>query len=151
MFASPIPGKVNLLEYWSDHQYAKTDQPLMIITPLQKSKAQVVKVRLPIRGAGKVKNGQKVWLSLHDYPEQEYGKIEGEIIHISELTTSDANTSEESPQYVIDVKLSNSLHTYRGKTLHFKPEMLGEASIITEPYSLLDRIVNPLLKITKGT
>ncbi|MDX2303681.1 MAG: HlyD family efflux transporter periplasmic adaptor subunit [Microscillaceae bacterium] len=143
VLSCPLEGKVSLLQYWSDNQYISGEQEVMSIVPATKS--QIVKVYLPIQGAGKAKAGQKVWLSLYDYPEAEFGKLEGSIIKVSPLAQKDA--AKEETQYVLDVRLIHQLRTDRGKTLTFKPEMEGEASIITQPYSLLERIVNPLRKL----
>ena len=148
VISSPVSGKVNLLTYWADHQYIRPDQEVMTIT--QTTRVQTVKVYLPIQGAGKVKTGQKVWLSLYDYPDEEFGKVKGEIVHMSTLSQEINKQSEAGSQYILDVKLTQALETDRGKTLQFKPEMQGEANIITKPYSLLARIMNPIVASISG-
>jgi multidrug efflux pump subunit AcrA (membrane-fusion protein) len=140
---SPTKGKVNLLSYWADNQYITGEQAVVSIIP--KAQTQAVKVFLPISGAGKVKVGQEVWLSIYDYPETEFGKIKGKITHISSL--SQKQSGEEQAQYVLDVTLSHHNQTDLGKEIVLKPEMEGEAMIITEPHSLLSRILSPLYEV----
>ena len=49
--------------------------------------------------------------------------------------------------YMVDIGLSNGLRTTYNKDLPFLPEMEGQADIITEDISLLERFLLPLKKV----
>lgn len=144
LLISPLGGSVQLLSYWADNQYVSGEQAVLSVIP-EANNTQSVRVYLPLQGAGKVQAGQAVWLSLYDYPEQEYGKLRGEIQKIS--TLSQRQNGQEEAQYILEVKLQDGNQTLLGKSITFKPEMEGEASVITAPYSLLSRIFSPLLRL----
>ena len=51
--------------------------------------------------------------------------------------------------YLVEVTLPNGLVTNYGTKLVFFQEMKGEAEIITEDISLLQRILNPIISLYK--
>lgn len=52
---------------------------------------------------------------------------------------------------MVDIQLPNGLRTSYDKELPFLPEMEGQADIITEDISLLERFLMPIRKvITEG-
>lgn len=98
-------------------------------------------VRLPIKGAGKVKSGQEVNIKFDNFPYMEYGMVSAFVKTISLVP--------ESNVYNLDLEFPDSLHTNYGKDLVFSQSMQGTAEIITEEIPLLVRILNPLKALFK--
>lgn len=139
-FIAPIDGTVSFTRVWSQNQYVKQgDRVLTIISG--KPGPVLGKVLLPIRGAGKVKAGQKVIVRIDKYPYMEYGSLQGKVESISMVSDQEF--------YSVEISFPNGMKTTYNKELVFNQGMSGQAEIITEELSLLVRIVNPLRSILK--
>jgi multidrug resistance efflux pump len=139
-FIAPIDGTVTFTRVWSQNQYVK--QGDRVLTIISGEPGPVLgKVLLPLRGAGKVKTGQKVIVRIDKYPYMEYGSLQGKVESISMVSDQDF--------YSVEISFPNSLRTTYNKELEFNQGMTGQAEIITEELSLLVRIVNPLRSILK--
>ena len=79
-----------------------------------------------------------------NYPDNEYGIVRGSIKNISLIPTINDN---EEKAYTVDIQLQDGLKTTYKKELPFLPEMEGQAEIITEDMTLLERFLLPLKKI----
>lgn len=97
-----------------------------------KNSDYVAKLKTPARNSGKIKIGQRVTVQLKNYPETEFGVLEGKVAHISALPTKEGF-------YLIDVSLPENLISSYGKEIVFKQEMSGTANIITEDLRLIER------------
>lgn len=129
---SNIEGKVSYLNFWNSNQTVNSGDLVFTIIPTTDS-PYIAKLRTPSTNSGKIQLGQKVNLSLYDYPEYEFGVIRGTVSKISE-------TSNLEGTYVVDVSIPKDLISSYGKPIVFKQEMKGEADIITEDLSLLGRL-----------
>lgn len=132
VFKSNIKGKVSFLNYWNTNQTVNTGDLVFSILPETHSPF-IAKLRTPSTNAGKIRIGQRVNLSLYDYPEYEFGVLQGEIKRISA-------TSDHQGVYIVDVSIPKTLKTSFGKKIEFKQEMKGEADIVTEDLRLLERL-----------
>jgi len=139
-FIAPIDGTVIFTRVWSQNQYVKQgDRVLTIISG--ESGPVIGKLLLPLRGAGKVKPGQKVIVRIDKYPYMEYGSLQGKVESISLVSDQEF--------YSVEVSFPEGMKTIYDKELVFNQGMTGVAEIITEEISLLLRIVNPLKSILK--
>jgi len=139
-FIAPIDGTVSFTRVWSQNQYVKQGDRVLTIISVE-SGPVLGKVLLPIRGAGKVKAGQKVIVRIDKYPYMEYGSLQGKVESISMVSDQEF--------YSVEISFPNGLKTTYNKELIFNQGMSGQAEIITEELSLLVRIVNPLRSILK--
>lgn len=106
------------------------------------------KALLPTERSGKVKKGQKVNIRFNNYPDKEFGIVKGTVKNISLRPVVDGQNIKS---YMVDIQLPNGLRTSYNKELPFLPEMEGQADIITEDISLLERFLMPIRKvITEG-
>ena len=128
---SQIDGTVTLLNFWSTHQNVNPNDLMFTIIPKDYS-AYIAKLKMPAQNSGKVKTGQRVQLRLQDFPDNEYGKLEGTIASISAVT-------DQEGFYLIDVTLPKTLTTSFDKSIPFKQEMKANAEIITEDLRLIER------------
>ncbi len=139
-FIAPIDGTVTFTRVWSRNQYVK--QGDRVLTIISGEPGPVLgKVLLPLRGAGKVKAGQKVIVRIDKYPYMEYGSLQGKVERISMVSDQEF--------YSVEISFLNGLRTTYKKELVFNQGMSGQAEIITEELSLLVRIVNPLRSILR--
>jgi len=141
---APINGKITFSKYWIENQNVSTGDEVFTIVP--DSVYQIIgKAMIPIARSGKAKIGQKVNIRLQNFPENEYGILRGTVSNIS-LVPAQAGTTV---YYSVEVVLNNSLISTYKKELPYLPNMQGQADIITEDLSLLERLVLPIKKIIK--
>jgi len=141
---APIDGKITFSKYWIENQNVSAGEEVFTIVP-DSSYTIIGKAQLPIDRSGKVKTGQKVNIRLQNFPENEYGILRGTVQNISLTPTQTGETA----YYSVEITLSDGLITTYKKELPYLPNMLGQADIITEDLSLLERLVLPVKKILK--
>lgn len=131
---SNIAGEVSFLSVWSKNQSVSEGDLIFYILPEMNS-SYVCKIKAPSNNSGKIRVGQRVNVSLDNFPESEYGLLVGKVAHISRTLDADGF-------YLIDVSLPNDLITTYKKAIDFKYEMTGSAEIITEDLRLIERLFN---------
>ena len=144
---TPINGEITFTQYWTKNQNITAGDIVFSIVPKELNEI-IGKALLPTERSGKVKVGQKVNIRFNNYPDNEYGIVKGIIKNISLIP---ATNEKEGKKYTVDIQLSEGLKTTYNKVLPFLPEMEGQADIITEDITLLERFLMPLKKvITEG-
>ncbi|WP_405295944.1 HlyD family secretion protein [Algibacter sp. Ld11] len=128
---SNIEGKVSFLNFWNSNQTVNQGDLVFTIIPSENS-SFIAKLKAPGQNSGKIKIGQKVNLKIENYPDTEFGVLNGIVKNVS--IVPDVNGL-----YIIDVELPKVLVTSYGKTIDFKQEMRGSAEIITEDLRLIER------------
>lgn len=139
---SPIDGKVSFNNFWSENQNVISGEEIFHIIPLDSGEI-IGKAFLPIARSGKVKVGQMVNLHLDNFPDNEFGMVRGFIKSIS-LTPSLVNNEN---YYIAEIEMPTGLKTSYNKILPYHPDMRGQADIITENVSILQRFFLPLKKL----
>lgn len=132
-FVSSINGKVSYLQVWSENQFIQAGETLFSIVPID-SKNFIGKLKAPAQNSGKIKVGQKVNIRLANYPDREFGILEGKVKNISLTPDKEGNLR-------IDVELPKGLQTSYKKEIEFQQEMIGTADIITEDLRLIERLL----------
>lgn len=135
---SPIEGKVTFTKYWNDRQYIPNGEKIFTIVPYEKDEL-VGKALLPVQRSGKVKIGQRVIVRFTNFPDQEFGVVNGKVQRIS-LVPTDAN-------YIVEISFPDGLTTNYNKTLPFSHEMTATAEIVTDDLRLIERFIMPIKKI----
>jgi hypothetical protein len=128
---SSIKGNISFLNYWSTNQTVNQGDLVFTIIPSENA-SFIAKLKTPAKNSGKIKVGQPVHIKLENYPNTEFGVLNGIVDHIS-------LTPNKEGLYFIDVKLPKELITSYHKKINFKQEMKGSAEIITEDLRLIDR------------
>jgi hypothetical protein len=129
---SPINGTVSFTNYWSDNQFIKSGEELMVIVP--EISEIIAQLEAPMAQSGKIEIGQTVNIKLDNYPVAEYGAVEGRIESISMIPVRNV--------YSIKVSLPKGLTTSYKRELTFRQEIQGTAEIITNDMRLIERILN---------
>lgn len=138
---SSIAGKVSYLSFWNENQTVNIGDLVFTIIPTT-SLGYIGKIKAPIQNAGKIKVGQKVNIRLANYPDSEFGILNGNIKNISLFP-------DKEGYYLIDVSLTNDLITSYNKKIEFQQEMSGKAEIITEDLRLIERFFYQLKSVLK--
>lgn len=138
---SNIDGKVAFLNYWNTNQTVNQGDLVFTIIPSENS-SFIAKLKTPTQNSGKIKIGQKVNIKIENYPDTEFGVLNGSVNNISLIPNQEG-------LYLIDVKLPQSLITSYNKKIDFKQEMRGTAEIITEDLRLIERFFYQFKEVLK--
>lgn len=133
---SPVKGQVDYLNFISSNQFVNQGEVLFSILP--NDNKIIGQVLMPSDGAGKVKIGQEVFIKLHAFPYQEFGKLSGRVKSISLIPTESL--------YLVIVELPKGLISDSGMVLSFGRNMEGEAEIVTEKRKLISKIFDKISK-----
>ncbi|RMF25968.1 MAG: HlyD family efflux transporter periplasmic adaptor subunit [Bacteroidetes bacterium] len=142
LLLAPITGRVAFTRVLSEQQFLKAEEPVLTIVPEGGEGDILGRALLPMRGAGKVRAGQRVSIRLEGYPYQQFGTLDGRVAKV-------ALVPEES-SYLLEVDLPDTLRTTYGQTIPFRQEMQGTALVITEERSFLARIFDRILSVWKN-
>ena len=133
VFRSSVKGTVSFLQIWSENQTINTGENMFAIIP-STEKGYIGKVKAVAQNSGKLQIGQKVNIRLANYPDREFGVIEGKLKTIS-------LTPDKEGNLLLDIEIPNGLQTSYKKQINFQQEMTGTADIITEDLRLLERLL----------
>ncbi len=142
LLTAPIPGIVSLNKFYTESQYVKQGEQVMIVAP-PTSTQFVGRSRLPIAGSGKVKPFQRVIIRLDNYPYYEFGTLQGKVLSKSNVPKDNA--------YIVTIALDSigGSTTSFNKSIEFQQQLMGDADIITEDKRFLQRIVDQLFARSK--
>ncbi|MBN2484773.1 MAG: HlyD family efflux transporter periplasmic adaptor subunit [Bacteroidales bacterium] len=136
LIIAPFDGTVSMNKIWSEKQYIKQGEIAVTILPQQSGKI-FGRVSFEPTGAGKIAEGNRVIIQFDNYPHLEFGIVTGRIETLS-------LTSEDGLYYARVSIDSTSLVTNYNQKLAFSQNMQGNAEIITESRTLLERIFAPV-------
>ena len=138
--SSPIEGKVTFTKYWNENQFVSAGDNVFTVVP-NKEDELLGRALLPVHRSGKVKVGQRVIIRFLNFPDQEFGIVNGRVQSIS-LVPAENN-------YRVEIALPAGLTTNYGKTLPVTLEMKASAEIVTEDLRLIERFFMPLKRILR--
>jgi len=130
---SSVAGKVSFLQIWTANQSITAGESVFAIIPTLE-KGYIGKLKAAALNSGKIKIGQHVNIRLVNFPDNEYGMLQGVIKNIS-------LTPDKEGTILIDVVLPKKLETSYHKTIPFQQEMSGSAEIITQDLRLIERLL----------
>jgi HlyD family secretion protein len=140
---SPVAGRVTFTRYWTRNQNITAGEEVFSVVPGD-SASLLVKAQIPAAGSGKVREGQRVNIRFDNFPENEFGLVEGVVKSVSLVPVVHP---DNSVVYTADISLPGGITTSYGKDLPYLPNMTGRADIITEELSLFARFLMPLRKL----
>jgi multidrug efflux pump subunit AcrA (membrane-fusion protein) len=130
---SSVAGKISFLQIWTANQTITGGDAIFAVIPTLE-KGYIGKLKAPALNSGKIQVGQQVNIRLINYPDSQYGMLNGKIKNISLTPDKDGNLW-------IDVVLPKKLETSYHKTIPFQQEMSGSAEIVTEDLRLTERLL----------
>jgi len=150
LLTAPINGHVSFSNIFSAQQFVNANEEVLTIVPAEGNGKMVARALLPVTNSGKVEIGQRVNIQLDGFPYQEFGIIVAEVGAISLVPIAPNNTMGED-HYLMDINLPNSLKTTYDTLIPFRQEMRGTANVITEDRSVIVRILDRILNLTKNS
>lgn len=129
---SSLEGKVTFLQIWKENQNITAGDNVFVIIP--ENNNFIGKVKATALNSGKIKVGQRVNIRLANYPDREFGIVQGEVKSFSLIPDKENNL-------LIDIDLPKGLKSSYNKELLFQQEMSGTADIITDDLRLIERLL----------
>jgi multidrug resistance efflux pump len=99
---SPTKGKISFNRIWAVNQNVNQGETVLTVVPAN-PEGIIGKAYVSVRGAGKVKPGQRVNIKLSNYPYMEYGMLLGEVKRKAPVPVNNL--------YAIEIGLPNKLTT----------------------------------------
>lgn len=137
---TPVEGTVTFTKYWNANQHVLANETVFTIVP-EEADTLLGIASLPVQRSGKVKTGQRVIIRFANYPDQEFGIVNGEVNSVSLVPNED--------NYRVEIVLPQGLETNYHRRLPFSREMQATAEIVTEDLRLIERFFQPLKKVLK--
>lgn len=131
LLRSRMNGQVSYVNVWNVNQNVNQGDLVFTIVPTENSE-YVARLKTPSRNSGKIKVGQNINISLENYPDTEFGTIQGKVKSISLIPDTEGF-------YVIEAQLPSKLITSYNEEIAFRQEMRGIAQIVTEDLRLTER------------
>jgi HlyD family secretion protein len=122
-------------KYRNENQYVPAGENVFTVVPDDNTEL-VGKAVLPIERSGEVKPGQRVIIRFANFPDQEFGIVNGTVRTIS-LVPSESN-------YLLEIEFTNGLTINYGNTLPVTHQMTASAEIVTEDLRLIERFFMPV-------
>lgn len=132
---SPIGGKVTFTDYWSENQTVQSGGEVFYIVPASEERL-IGRAKLPVSRSGKVRSGQRAIVSFSNYPENEYGVVNGVVESISLVPSASF--------YTVEIAFPQGLYTTYRQALPPSHEMAAIAKIVTDDARLIERLVLPI-------
>mgnify|MGYP000257160976 CR=1 FL=1 len=136
LFISPANGILSYNHIWQENQNVNSGDKVFSVVAGETGNI-IGKIKLPVKGSGKVIPGQRVNISVTGYPYMEFGFLTGKVVSVSLL-------ADDESIYTVTVSLPQDLHTSYGKSLEFKGELSGMAEVMTDERSITARLFSPL-------
>lgn len=131
---TPMSGKIFLTDGTNEHN--TLDKIIWVVPNSDKAE---IKIKYPNKGSGTVKVGQNVKIELYNFPNNEYGFLEGKISSIFPV--------EVEGEHTASVVLKNEkLVTSENKILPIQPILKGEGEIFINERSIFSRIFGSVFK-----
>lgn len=133
-----ISGKLSFAGIVQQNQNVQANQEIFLINPGNTD--FFGEIYVPQYNMGKIKQDARVLVKMHSYPYEQYGIIKGKLTYISDVAYRDS---------VFIAKVS--FEHFEGKEpdhkIKLKNGMQGDAEIITEESSLLQRFFRNIIKV----
>jgi len=133
LLKSPIEGRLSYNDVWGKFQNVKSGEAIFTVAPYERQDL-IGKCDIPIRNSGKIREDQKVFLKLENFPYREWGTVEASVGSISQVPRTGENLG-----YVVYLNIDDLTTSY-GKKLEFNQELIGTAEILLEEVTVLERL-----------
>lgn len=131
---APVDGILHYNGRVVAEQTVKPQELLFNVAPV--AQAFVFEAVVPSIGAGKVKTGQQAYVSLDNYPREEFGRLIGTVRSMAVMPNAEG--------YRAVIELPNELLSSFHRPLAYRPEMKGQVEIVARHRSILGRIFDKL-------
>jgi len=134
-------GELVFAGVWAQNQQVASGDLVFSIIPDDYGHF-IARGNLPLHGSGKVRTGNRVNIRLSNYPYQQFGVLQGEVMHVAAIPAGD--------YFPVQIRLNNQLQTSYNIDLGHHVRLDGTAQIITEDINLFNRMMNPLRSLQRN-
>jgi adhesin transport system membrane fusion protein len=142
---SPVDGIVKRLSVSTIGGVVSPGQALVEIVPTKES--LLVEARISPTDIAFVHPRQEVKINLTAYDFAVYGSLSGRVVQISADTTED---DRGVPSYRVLVRTDKPFLDDQGEKLSIIPGMVAEVNILTGEKTVLEYLVQPVLRVAKN-
>jgi multidrug efflux pump subunit AcrA (membrane-fusion protein) len=135
---SSVSGKLSFAGIVQQNQNIVTNQEVFIINPGNTN--FFGEIQIPQYNMGKIQIGQRTLVKLHGYPFEQYGLIKGKLSYVSDVAYRDS-------VFIAKVSFHDFENKNNERKIVLKNGMQGDAEIITEESSLLQRFFRNMTKM----
>lgn len=126
-----LKGRLSYTQNWSENQQVAQGDLLFTVFP-EDYQSYIATLKTPVLNSGKIQAGQKTFLKLQNFPETEFGVLEGKVTSISQVP-------DAAGFYYVQIALSDSLITSYQKEIKLRQETSVIAETVTEDLRLIER------------
>jgi multidrug resistance efflux pump len=126
-----LKGRLSFTQNWSENQQVAQGDLLFTVFP-EDYQSYIAILKTPVWNSGKLEVGQKTYLKLQNFPETEFGVVEGKVSSISQVP-------DKNGFYYVQIALSDSLITSYQNEIKLYQETKVVAETVTEDLRLLER------------
>ncbi len=141
---SPVRGVVNRIHQTTIGGMARSGEELIEIVPLDER--LLVEAYVRPKDIAFLHAGQKVKIKITAYDFSRYGSLDGEIIRIGADTITRSERSEEEV-FVVEIQTTDTMLDSGGVAVAIIPGMIAQVDILSGRKSVLDYLIQPVLKI----
>ncbi|NVO57772.1 HlyD family type I secretion periplasmic adaptor subunit [Rhodobacteraceae bacterium B1Z28] len=141
---SPVRGIVNRIHGTTIGGLARSGEDLIEIVPLDDT--LLVEAYVRPEDIAFLRAGQPVKVKITAYDFARYGGLDGEIIRIGADTITRSERNDEEV-FVVEIRTTNTMLDGKGIAVEIIPGMIAEVDILSGRKSVLDYLVQPVVKI----
>lgn len=141
---APVRGIINKIHKTTLGGLARSGEELIEVVPLDDN--LLVEAYLKPDDIAFLHAGQKVKVKVTAYDFARYGALNGEIIRIGADTVTRSERQDDEV-FVVKIRTSGSLLDADGAAVEIIPGMIAQVDILAGRKSVLDYLVQPVLKI----
>jgi len=144
---APQDGRVSFASL-ADGQSVEAGQPLFTLAPANDS--LVVKLLVAPAAVASVRPGVDIKLIFRAYPQERFGLFAARIDSVNEIPSLPGEVAQapgaSEPMFVAIATLPGELHSPSGDALPLKPGMLADALVPIERRTVLEWLLEPILR-----
>jgi len=139
---SPVDGVVNDVQVTTIGGYVQPGQKIMEVVPM--GEKLLVETRVKPSDIAFIKVGDRALVKVTAYDFSIYGGLEGKVVQVSADSIYDEN--EKQAYFNVIVETDKSYLQAAGHRLPITPGMMTDTQIITGRRSILNYLLNPVLR-----
>jgi multidrug resistance efflux pump len=136
-WVAPFDGRVLFNKQLTVSNFYKPGEASLVIAPCGILFTGLMKV--PSYGAGKIKQGQKIFIELTDYAKNEYGMLEGKVKSVTSIS--------KNGMYEVEILMPKQLISTYNKIIPQKAVLKGNGKIITKDKRLIQRFFDDIINM----
>ncbi|MGK7889124.1 MAG: HlyD family type I secretion periplasmic adaptor subunit [Leptolyngbyaceae cyanobacterium] len=138
---APIAGKIYNIQATLAEKTIEPGEEILSILPSDRE--LVLEVKILNRDIGYIRPNMTAKVKIATFPFQEFGTINGTVVHISPNATIDENLG---PVFTARIRLAQTTMPLRGEIVELVPGMAATGDIVTRQKSVLTFITEPITR-----